>query len=109
VLDFLEIIYIVIPIVGPGDLWRHARSGLGDDHDRGEPADVVPDAALRLRAVLSARGGAAAGDDGHIYRGVLPFVGIQVIGAGLLLWLFPGIVTILPDLLCLQRRWRFLR
>lgn len=35
---------------------------------------------------------------GNIYRGVLPFVGIQVLALGLL-WLFPGIVTILPDLL----------
>jgi len=35
---------------------------------------------------------------GHIYRGVIPFVGIQVL-ALTLLWLFPGIVTIVPDLL----------
>jgi TRAP-type mannitol/chloroaromatic compound transport system permease large subunit len=28
----------------------------------------------------------------------MPFVGIQVLGLALL-WLFPGIVTILPDLL----------
>ena len=35
---------------------------------------------------------------GHIYRGVIPFVGIQVL-ALTLLWLFPGIVTIMPDLL----------
>jgi TRAP-type mannitol/chloroaromatic compound transport system permease large subunit len=70
VLDFLEIIYIVIPIVGPGDLWRHAGPEMGDDHDRGEPADVVPDTALRLRAVLSARGGATAGDHGsYLSRG----------------------------------------
>jgi TRAP-type mannitol/chloroaromatic compound transport system permease large subunit len=34
----------------------------------------------------------------NIYRGVLPFVLIQVLGLGLL-WLFPDIVTIVPDLL----------
>jgi hypothetical protein len=42
----------------PGDLWRLARPEMGHDHDRGEPADLVPDAALRLRAVLPARRGA---------------------------------------------------
>ena len=35
---------------------------------------------------------------GHIYRGIIPFVVIQV-GALGLLWLFPGIVTIVPDLM----------
>jgi TRAP-type mannitol/chloroaromatic compound transport system permease large subunit len=35
---------------------------------------------------------------GHIYRGVLPFVLIQVAGLGLL-WLVPEVVTILPNLL----------
>jgi TRAP-type mannitol/chloroaromatic compound transport system permease large subunit len=34
----------------------------------------------------------------HIYRGVLPFVLIQVVGLGIL-WFFPGIVTIVPDLI----------
>jgi TRAP-type mannitol/chloroaromatic compound transport system permease large subunit len=35
---------------------------------------------------------------GHIYRGVLPFVGIQMLCL-VLLYIFPSIVTILPDLL----------
>jgi TRAP-type mannitol/chloroaromatic compound transport system permease large subunit len=35
---------------------------------------------------------------GHIYRGVLPFVAIQVAGLALL-WFLPGIVTIVPDLI----------
>ena len=34
----------------------------------------------------------------HIYRGVIPFVLIQV-GALLLLYLFPSVVTIVPRLL----------
>jgi TRAP-type mannitol/chloroaromatic compound transport system permease large subunit len=34
----------------------------------------------------------------HIYRGIIPFVGIQVAGL-LLLWMFPGVVTIIPNLL----------
>jgi tripartite ATP-independent transporter DctM subunit len=34
---------------------------------------------------------------GHIYRGILPFVGLQVLGL-VLLWFFPAIVTWLPGL-----------
>jgi TRAP-type mannitol/chloroaromatic compound transport system permease large subunit len=98
VLDFLEIIYIVIPIVGPviygGTL---------------DPAWVTIMVAVNLQtsfltppfgfALFYLRGVAPPGvTTGHIYRGVLPFVAIQVIGLSLL-WLFPGIVTILPDLL----------
>ncbi|MFK7791424.1 MAG: TRAP transporter large permease subunit [Devosiaceae bacterium] len=98
VLDFLEIIYIVIPIVGPvlygGTL---------------DPAWVTIMIAVNLQtsfltppfgfALFYLRGVAPKSvTTGNIYRGVLPFVGIQVIALGLL-WLFPGIVTILPDLL----------
>ena len=98
VLDFLEIIYIVIPIVGPviygGTL---------------DPAWVTIMIAVNLQtsfltppfgfALFYLRGVAPKGiTTGHIYRGVLPFVGIQVLGLALL-WMFPGIVTILPDLL----------
>jgi TRAP-type mannitol/chloroaromatic compound transport system permease large subunit len=98
VLDFLEIIYIVIPIVGPviygGTL---------------DPAWVTIMIAVNLQtsfltppfgfALFYLRGVAPPSvTTGNIYRGVLPFVGIQVLALGLL-WLFPGIVTILPDLL----------
>jgi len=98
VLDFLEIIYIVIPIVGPviygGTL---------------EPTWVTIMIAINLQtsfltppfgfALFYLRGVAPAGvTTGHIYRGVLPFVLIQVIGLALL-WAFPQIVTILPSLL----------
>src|SRR6056297_3528529 len=98
VLDFLEIIYIVIPIVGPviygGTL---------------DPKWVTIMIAVNLQtsfltppfgfALFYLRGVAPKEvTTGHIYRGVIPFVGIQVLGLALL-WLFPGIVTILPDLL----------
>ncbi len=98
VLDFLEIIYIVIPIVGPviygGTL---------------DPKWVTIMIAVNLQtsfltppfgfALFYLRGVAPPGvTTGNIYRGVMPFVGIQVLGLALL-WLFPGIVTILPDLL----------
>ena len=98
VLDFLEIIYIVVPIVGPviygGTL---------------DPAWVTIMIAVNLQtsfltppfgfALFYLRGVAPPEvTTGHIYRGVLPFVAIQVLGL-LILTLFPGIVTILPTLL----------
>ncbi|HKK98543.1 MAG TPA: TRAP transporter large permease subunit [Marivita sp.] len=98
VLDFLEIIYIVVPIVGPviygGTL---------------DPAWVTIMIAINLQtsfltppfgfALFYLRGVAPKEvTTGHIYRGVIPFVGIQVLGLAIL-WLFPGIVTIIPDLL----------
>jgi TRAP-type mannitol/chloroaromatic compound transport system permease large subunit len=98
VLDFLEIIYIVIPIVGPviygGTL---------------DPAWVTIMIAINLQtsfltppfgfALFYLRGVAPSSvTTGHIYRGVIPFVGIQILCL-VLLYMFPGIVTILPRLL----------
>ncbi|MXU66181.1 TRAP transporter large permease [Oceanomicrobium pacificus] len=98
VLDFLEIIYIVIPIVGPV-----IYGGTMD------PKWVTIMIAVNLQtsfltppfgfALFYLRGVAPASvTTGHIYRGVIPFVLIQVIGLAIL-WFFPSIVTILPDLL----------
>ncbi len=96
VLDFLEIIYIVIPIVGPviygGTL---------------DPKWVTIMIAVNLQtsfltppfgfALFYLRGVAPKSvTTGHIYRGVVPFVGIQVLGLALL-WAMPWIVTIVPD------------
>ena len=65
--------------------------------------DLVPDTSLRLRAVLSSgcprRPEVKTGD---IYRGVLPFIGIQALGL-LLVIVFPGTGHI-ADLICLLRR-----
>ncbi|MBM2576567.1 TRAP transporter large permease subunit [Jannaschia sp. Os4] len=98
VLDFLEIIYIVIPIVGPviygGEL---------------DPKWVTIMVAVNLQtsfltppfgfALFYLRGVAPKEvTTGHIYRGVIPFVLIQVVGLAILWW-FPSIVTIVPDLL----------
>lgn len=98
VLDFLEIIYIVVPIVGPviygGTL---------------DPAWVTIMITINLQtsfltppfgfALFYLRGVAPPEvTTRHIYRGVVPFIFIQVIGLALL-WLFPSIVTIVPDLL----------
>ncbi|MGH1576927.1 TRAP transporter large permease subunit [Planktotalea sp.] len=98
VLDFLEIIYIVIPIVGPV-----IYGGTFD------PKWVTIMIAVNLQtsfltppfgfALFYLRGVAPKEvTTGHIYRGVAPFVLIQVVGLGLL-WLFPSIVTIIPDLI----------
>jgi TRAP-type mannitol/chloroaromatic compound transport system permease large subunit len=98
VLDFLEIIYIVIPIVGPviygGTL---------------DPKWVTIMIAVNLQtsfltppfgfALFYLRGVAPPGiTTGHIYRGIIPFVMIQIATLGLL-WFFPDIVTIVPNLL----------
>ena len=98
VLDFLEIIYIVIPIVGPV-----IYGGTFD------PKWVTIMIAVNLQtsfltppfgfALFYLRGVAPKEvTTGHIYRGVLPFVIIQVLGLAIL-WFFPQIVTILPTLM----------
>ncbi|WP_460275492.1 TRAP transporter large permease [Celeribacter sp. ULVN23_4] len=98
VLDFLEIIYIVVPIVGPV-----IYGGTMD------PKWVTIMIAVNLQtsfltppfgfALFYLRGVAPASvTTGHIYRGIIPFVLIQVIGLGIL-WTFPEIVTIVPNLL----------
>ncbi|MCV6597111.1 MAG: TRAP transporter large permease subunit [Mangrovicoccus sp.] len=98
VLDFLEIIYIVVPIVGPV-----IYGGTMD------PKWVTIMIAVNLQtsfltppfgfALFYLRGVAPPEvTTGQIYRGVLPFVAIQVAGL-LLLWLLPELVTIVPDLM----------
>ncbi|MCY3880401.1 MAG: TRAP transporter large permease subunit [Rhodobacteraceae bacterium] len=98
VLDFLEIIYIVVPIVGPV-----IYGGTFD------PAWVTIMIAVNLQtsfltppfgfALFYLRGVAPPEvTTGQIYRGVAPFVIIQVIGL-VLLWLIPDIVTLVPGLL----------
>ena len=98
VLDFLEIIYIVVPIVGP------VIYGGGFD-----PKWVTIMIAVNLQtsfltppfgfALFYLRGVAPRSiTTGQIYQGVLPFVAIQVLGLAIL-WFFPGIVTIVPDLI----------
>ena len=98
VLDFLEIIYIVVPIVGPVIY--------GGTYD---PSWVTIMITVNLQtsfltppfgfALFYLRGVAPSSvTTGMIYRGIIPFVLIQVIGLAIL-WAFPGIVTIVPDLL----------
>ncbi|MDH3378651.1 MAG: TRAP transporter large permease subunit, partial [Gammaproteobacteria bacterium] len=101
VLDFIEIIFIVIPIVGPVIY-------------SADPVLMPPEwitilIAINLQtsfitppfgfALFYLRGVAPPSvTTGDIYRGVVPFVIIQVIGL-IILWYFPVITTFLPDLL----------
>ncbi|MFT6558846.1 TRAP transporter large permease [Sneathiella sp.] len=101
VLDFIEIIFIVIPIVGP--VIYAADPALMP------PTWITILIAVNLQtsfitppfgfALFYLRGVAPPNvSTMDIYRGVIPFVIIQVIGL-LLLWNFPEIITFLPDAL----------
>ena len=101
VLDFIEIVFIVIPIVGPVVY-------------AADPSIMPPEWITILIAVnlqtsfitppfgfaLFYLRGVAPPDvtTGDIYRGIWPFVLIQLAGLALL-WNFPQITTFLPDLL----------
>ena len=95
VLDFIEITFVVVPIVGPVLL----AMGL-------DPTWLGIMIAINLQtsfltppfgfALFYLRGVAPAGvTTAHIYRGVIPFVAIQL-GTLLLLAIFPALVTWLP-------------
>jgi len=98
VLDFIEITFVVVPIVGPVLL------GMGLD-----PVWLGVMIAINLQtsfltppfgfALFYLRGVAPPEiTTGQIYRGVIPFVAIQIF-ALLILAAFPGLVTWLPDLI----------
>lgn len=98
VLDFLEIIYIVIPIVGPviyggtfDPLWVTIMIAVNLQTSFLTPPFGF--ALFYLRGVAP-----KTVTTGHIYRGVLPFVIIQMVGLGLL-WMAPSLVTIVPSIL----------
>ncbi len=95
-LDFIEITFVVVPIVGPVLL----SMGL-------DPVWLGVMIAINLQtsfltppfgfALFYLRGVAPPEvTTGQIYRGVIPFVGIQL-AALIILALFPDIVTWLPD------------
>ena len=97
-LDFIEIIFVVVPIVGP------ALMAMGID-----PLLLGIMIAINLQtsfltppfgfALFYLRG--VAPDEiktADIYRGVIPFIGIQLVGIGIIA-VFPGIATWLPSVL----------
>ena len=96
VLDFIEITFVVVPIVGPVLL------AMGVD-----PVWLSIMIAINLQtsfltppfgfALFYLRGVAPpAVSTAHIYRGVIPFVGIQIF-ALIILAIFPAIITWLPN------------
>ncbi|MEE8345067.1 MAG: TRAP transporter large permease subunit [Woeseiaceae bacterium] len=98
VLDFIEITFVVVPIVGPVLL----TMGL-------DPVWLGIMIAINLQtsfltppfgfALFYLRGVAPASvTTAQIYRGALPFVGIQILVL-LILAAFPGLVTWLPEML----------
>ena len=62
-IEWIEISYIAVPLFLPVFAAGQCRHGLAGDADLREPADLVPDAAVRLGAVLPARRRAAGGHD----------------------------------------------
>ncbi len=101
VLDFIEIIFIVIPIVGPVIY--------AADPNLMPPEWITILIAVNLQtsfitppfgfALFYLRGVAPPNvTTGDIYRGIWPFVLIQLVGL-ILLWNFPVITTFLPDIL----------
>ncbi|MAQ84665.1 MAG: hypothetical protein CMH12_15675 [Maritimibacter sp.] len=100
-LDFIEIAVVVVPIVAPilladpqaniTAVWLGVMIGLNIQTSFLTPPFGF--ALFYLRGVAP-----PTVTTGHIYRGVAPFVVIQVVGLALL-WLFPGVVTIIPDLI----------
>ena len=97
-LDFLEITYIVVPLVAPRADRHGGRPGVACNHDGGQSANRVSDAAVRLRPVLYSRGRAALGHHDGDLRGVVPFVILQLVALGLVA-LFPALATWLPKVI----------
>lgn len=101
VLDFIEIIFIVIPIVGPviyaadpalmPPVWITILIAVNL-----QTSFITPPFGFALFYLKGVAPPEVSTLD--IYKGVIPFVFIQVIGL-LLLWNFPVITTFLPDLL----------
>ena len=97
-LDFIEIIFVVVPIVGPilialgfDPLWLGVMIGINLQTSFLTPPFGF--ALFYLRGVAPDEVRTA-----DIYRGVIPFVGIQV-AALMVIWMFPSIVTWLPSLI----------
>lgn len=97
-LDFIEIIFVVVPIVGPilialgfDPLWLGVMIGINLQTSFLTPPFGF--ALFYLRGVAPDEVRTA-----DIYRGVIPFIGIQVT-ALMVIWIFPSIVTWLPSLI----------
>jgi tripartite ATP-independent transporter DctM subunit len=97
-LDTFEIIFIVVPIAAPALLklgvdpvWLGVMIGVNL-----QTSFLTPPFGFALFYLRGVAGRMLATLD--IYRGVLPFVGLQVLGLALL-WVYPGLATRLPAVL----------
>ena len=95
-LDTFEIIFIVVPIAAPALLklgvdpvWLGVMTGMNL-----QTSFLTPPFGFALFYLRGVAGRLVRTVD--IYRGVLPFVGLQVAGVALV-WLIPGMATGLPD------------
>lgn len=98
-LDFLEIVFVVVPIVAPvllrmegiDPVWLGVLMAVNLQTSFLTPP--FGPTLFYLRGIAPRE--VATGD---IYRGAAPFVGLQILGL-LLLWFFPGLATALPRFL----------
>jgi len=97
-LDFIEIIFVVVPIVGPvlialgfDPLWLGVMIGVNL-----QTSFLTPPFGFALFYLRGAAPKEVRTVD--IYRGVIPFIGIQVTALALF-WAFPQIVTWLPGVI----------
>jgi tripartite ATP-independent transporter DctM subunit len=95
-LDTFEIIFIVVPIAAPAlikmgvdPLWLGVMIGVNL-----QTSFLTPPFGFALFYLRGVAGTLLRTID--IYRGVVPFVGLQVLGLALL-WMFPGMATRLPE------------
>lgn len=96
VLDFIEITFVVVPIVGPvllsmglDPVWLGIMIAINL-----QTSFLTPPFGFALFYLRGVAPDSVA--TGQIYRGVIPFVAIQIL-ALLILALFPALVTWLPD------------
>ena len=97
-LDFIEIIFVVVPIVGPiliamgfDPLWLGVMIGVNL-----QTSFLTPPFGFALFYLRGVAPPEIRTID--IYRGVMPFIGIQIFALALF-WMFPQIVTWLPHTL----------
>jgi tripartite ATP-independent transporter DctM subunit len=95
-LDTFEIIFIVVPITAPAliklgvdPIWLGVMIGVNL-----QTSFLTPPFGFALFYLRGVAGTLARTID--IYRGVLPFVGLQILGIALL-WLVPAMATYLPE------------
>jgi tripartite ATP-independent transporter DctM subunit len=98
VIDFIEITFVVVPIVGPvllalgiDPVWLGVLMGINLQTSFLTPPFGF--ALFYLRGVAPPQVTTA-----HLYRGVLPFIGLQLLALALV-WSFPALATWLPALL----------